>query len=199
LSAAGNIGRRIFCGYCKTAAIIFKYMKITVLIDNKPGTGQALHSEHGLSFWIETGGINILLDTGASGLYAENAARLGIDISQASYLVLSHAHADHTGGLANFLDINSKATVVLSENTRNCYCYSYKTGIKRNISMEHNHLHGINGRLKYISSSFNIAPGIACLGNLQGVYPGPKGNRLLSSEINGKEGPDSLVAGNCLN
>jgi len=70
---------------------------ITVLADNIPGPG--LQGEHGLSLWIETPEIRVLFDTGKGGALGPNAKDLGVDLSQADAIVLSHGHYDHTGGL----------------------------------------------------------------------------------------------------
>lgn len=95
-------------------------MKVTVLVDNL-GCGE-LPGEWGLSFFIEYEGKNILLDTGASDLFARNAEALGKDLSAVDFAVLSHAHYDHTDGLDTFLNINSKAPVYLSPKAEaNCY------------------------------------------------------------------------------
>lgn len=88
-------------------------MRITVLSENtssRPDIG----AEHGLSLYIETAGKKILFDAGQTDLFAENAVRLGIDLSQADFAVLSHGHYDHGGGLKRFLEINSKAPVYIS-------------------------------------------------------------------------------------
>ena len=53
-------------------------MLIKVLIDNI--TKSDLQSEWGLSFYIEYEGQKILLDTGASGCFAENAEKMGIKL-----------------------------------------------------------------------------------------------------------------------
>ena len=74
--------------------------------------GKGLRAEHGLSVYVETPAWRVLFDTGASGLFALNARRLGIDLGRVDCLVLSHGHADHTGGLAHFLELNKTATVV---------------------------------------------------------------------------------------
>ncbi len=73
-------------------------MRITIFIDNTAGR-HGLLAEHGLSLWIDQDGRRTLFDTGCSGLFAENARRLGIDPASADAVVLSHGHYDHTGGL----------------------------------------------------------------------------------------------------
>ena len=85
-------------------------MRITVLVENT-STSEHLSCEHGLSLYIETGDKKILFDTGASDLFALNAAKLGIDLSQVDFAILSHSHRDHTGGLGRFLEVNKTAPV----------------------------------------------------------------------------------------
>lgn len=95
-------------------------MIITVLTDNI-GEGD-LKGEWGLSLHIGFGGKSFLLDTGASDIYLSNAEKLGINLADVDYAVLSHAHYDHTNGLASFLSVNKNAPVFLSPNARdNCY------------------------------------------------------------------------------
>ena len=87
-------------------------MKITVLAENTSSCG--LPHEHGLSLYIETNGKKLLFDSGQSGLFAENAARLGVDLSKVDLAVLSHGHYDHGGGLKRFLELNGKANIYMS-------------------------------------------------------------------------------------
>lgn len=85
-------------------------MRIVTLIENLVYQ-QGLVPEHGLSIYIETDKRKILFDTGQSGLFLQNAQKLGIEIGDIDYLVLSHGHYDHTGGLYPFLEGNRKAKV----------------------------------------------------------------------------------------
>jgi len=85
-------------------------MKIITLIENHVNS-PGLVAEHGLSLYIDTGNKKILFDTGQSGLFIQNAQKLGIDIREIDLLVISHGHYDHTGGLYQFLEVNKKATV----------------------------------------------------------------------------------------
>ncbi len=60
-------------------------------------------SEHGLSLYIETKYHRILFDVGASELFLENSKRMDVNIADVDFLVISHGHYDHGGGLKAFL------------------------------------------------------------------------------------------------
>lgn len=89
-------------------------MKITCLCENTAVCG-GFGCEHGLSLLVETGERKILFDMGQTALFAENAARLGIDLAEVDTAVLSHGHYDHGGGLRRFLELNKTAPVCLSK------------------------------------------------------------------------------------
>ncbi|MBN2504853.1 MAG: MBL fold metallo-hydrolase [Bacilli bacterium] len=88
-------------------------MLIRVLTDDvaKPG----YHYEHGLSYLIETKDKKILFDTGQSDVFIRNASILGVDLADVDYLVISHGHYDHGGGIGNFLALNKKAKIYIRE------------------------------------------------------------------------------------
>jgi 7,8-dihydropterin-6-yl-methyl-4-(beta-D-ribofuranosyl)aminobenzene 5'-phosphate synthase len=81
---------------------MIKQLRLTVLSENTAGA-RGLLAEHGLAFWIEADGHNILFDTGQGMVLAHNAKALGIDLADTHDLVLSHGHFDHTGGLLDAL------------------------------------------------------------------------------------------------
>ena len=85
-------------------------MKIHCLIENTSSTPE-LAAEHGLSLLIETGSHHILFDAGAGPAFAENAARMGLDLGRVDAAVLSHGHYDHGGGLLRFLELNPHSPV----------------------------------------------------------------------------------------
>lgn len=78
-------------------------MKISTLIENKYGENDNLHTEHGLSVYIEVDGKNILFDTGQSGNFIDNAKSLDINLKNLNYVIISHGHYDHSGGLERLI------------------------------------------------------------------------------------------------
>lgn len=82
-------------------------VQLTVVVDNQ--ASGSLQIEHGFAAWLAVGGECYLLDTGAGSALAANAGALGIDLSCAKALVLSHGHYDHSGGIIDFLASNSDA------------------------------------------------------------------------------------------
>ncbi len=85
-------------------------LRITTLSDNIAGEG--FHAEWGLSLLIEADGKRILFDTGASDIVAKNAKLLNIDLKRLDAIVLSHGHADHTGGLLDVLRDAGPTTII---------------------------------------------------------------------------------------
>ena len=84
-------------------------MKLTVLCDNNTITDVYLTGEPALSFFIEDSGKKILFDTGYSDVFIKNAKALGINLLFTDYIVLSHGHIDHTGGLVHLKEMYKKA------------------------------------------------------------------------------------------
>jgi 7,8-dihydropterin-6-yl-methyl-4-(beta-D-ribofuranosyl)aminobenzene 5'-phosphate synthase len=80
--------------------------QITVLYDafgKTPGT----QKDWGYSALIEYAGKHILFDTGNNpDILAQNAKAKGIDLSKLDFVVMSHRHGDHMGGLAYLLKVN---------------------------------------------------------------------------------------------
>jgi 7,8-dihydropterin-6-yl-methyl-4-(beta-D-ribofuranosyl)aminobenzene 5'-phosphate synthase len=87
-------------------------MKITIVYDNCLGKA-GLRADWGLSALIEIeNSYPILFDTGADGtILLDNMKQLGINPAHIGVIVISHAHGDHTGGLWDVLEINSRAQI----------------------------------------------------------------------------------------
>ncbi len=79
-------------------------MEIRCVVENSAQRSSEFWAEHGVSFHIQTAGEQVLFDTGQSGtILLHNAKLLGVDLGQIDALAISHAHLDHTGGLAHVL------------------------------------------------------------------------------------------------
>lgn len=90
---------------------LVRKVTVTILCDNY-AAGPGVLAEHGLSLHVEADGHAFVFDTGASGVFVGNAARMGVDLSQAAAAVLSHGHYDHTGGLATLLSAYGRREVI---------------------------------------------------------------------------------------
>jgi 7,8-dihydropterin-6-yl-methyl-4-(beta-D-ribofuranosyl)aminobenzene 5'-phosphate synthase len=88
-------------------------LKITTLIENTPGEHLALKHEHGISFYIEKDGHTLLFDTGQSRAFIENARELRANLTKLEYVVLSHGHYDHSGGLRHLAKVTSNFEVII--------------------------------------------------------------------------------------
>jgi 7,8-dihydropterin-6-yl-methyl-4-(beta-D-ribofuranosyl)aminobenzene 5'-phosphate synthase len=77
-------------------------LRIAILVENCV-RGSRLLAEHGLAFWIEADGESIVFDTGQGQVIGHNAEQLEIPLNTARYVVISHGHFDHTGGLDQVL------------------------------------------------------------------------------------------------
>ena len=129
-------------------------MKIITLIENTT-TRDDLTAEHGLSLYIETGDLRILFDAGESGAFAVNGQKLGADLTQVAFAVLSHAHHDHGNGLSTFLGINKTAPVYLRNRA-----FDLRYNAKgKYIGVDP----GLNGcpRLRFTGETTQLAEGVA--------------------------------------
>jgi 7,8-dihydropterin-6-yl-methyl-4-(beta-D-ribofuranosyl)aminobenzene 5'-phosphate synthase len=80
--------------------------KITILYDAF-GRDPSLRKDWGFAALVEAGGKRILFDTGNnSEILAHNVRAKGIDLTRLDFVVMSHRHGDHMGGLNYLLQVN---------------------------------------------------------------------------------------------
>ena len=80
--------------------------QITVLYDAF-GKDSTLQKDWGYAALIEYGGKRILFDTGNNpDILAQNAKAKNIDLAKLDFVVMSHRHGDHMGGLTYLLKVN---------------------------------------------------------------------------------------------
>src|SRR5215813_10536810 len=86
-------------------------VQITVLYDAF-GQTPAMEKDWGYAALIEYGGKRILFDTGNNpDVLAQNAKAKGIDFSKLDFVVMSHRHGDHMGGMTYLLRVNPKVPI----------------------------------------------------------------------------------------
>ena len=85
--------------------------QITILYDAF-GKSSGMQKDWGYAALIEYGGKRILFDTGNNGdTLAQNAKAKGIDLSRLDFVVMSHRHGDHMGGVAYLLSVNPRVKI----------------------------------------------------------------------------------------
>lgn len=86
-------------------------IRITIIYDNNPFV-EGLQTDWGFACLVEIENTKLLFDTGDDGnILLNNMSKLNINPKDIDLVFLSHFHHDHTGGLIDFLKINSNVTV----------------------------------------------------------------------------------------
>lgn len=84
--------------------------QITILYDAF-GKDPAMQKDWGYAAFIEYDGKRILFDTGNDPeVLEQNAAAKHVDLSKLDFVVMSHRHGDHMGGLSYLLKVNPRAS-----------------------------------------------------------------------------------------
>lgn len=94
---------------------IEKPVTIKVIYDNYVKMS-GLQSDWGFSIEIEGLDKTILFDTGTKPeIFESNFIKLGIDPGKIDFLVLSHEHGDHTGGIPAFVKMKKDIPVIIPQ------------------------------------------------------------------------------------
>lgn len=150
-------------------------MKVVSLVDNISNDCQ-IKSQHGLSFYIEANNYKLLFDTGASDLFFENAQKLGVNLADIDYAVISHGHYDHGGGLKRFLTENQTAEVFIKKEAFGNF-YSKKASGLEYIGLDRQ-LES-NDRIVFASNRFFINENIELFSGVEGKNLFPPLNKSL--------------------
>jgi len=129
----------LFLGYtantCGTDARIDPpKLQITVLYDAF-AQASAMQKDWGYAALVEYGGKRILFDTGNNpDILAQNAKAKDIDLSKLDFVVMSHRHGDHMGGLAYLLKVNPRVTIYAPKEGFGVYGADLPSGFYRKDS-----------------------------------------------------------------
>jgi len=168
-------------------------MKIIALIENELAAGQTnLKSEAGLSLYIETVNLNILFDTGSSGSFADNAEKLGVDLTKVDFVVISHGHFDHTGGLERFFAINDKAMVYIKEEAKEAFFYKLFF-LKKYIGVNPELFNNYGDRFVFVTDDIEIHQGINLVTHIPVNHNLPSDSKHLRIRKGGKLVEDDFV------
>ncbi len=161
-------------------------MEIIALIENETCQQHSdLKAEAGLSLLIKLGKQNILFDTGSSGAFADNAKKLGVDLSTIDFVVISHAHFDHTGGLERFFEINSTAKVFIKVQAKERYFYKLFF-LKKNIGTNQDLFRKYADRFIFVEDDLHISDNISIVTKITNKHKLPSDSKHLFTKKNKK-------------
>ena len=179
-------------------------MHVTILYDAF-GKASAMKKDWGYSAFIEYGGKRILFDTGDDPrILADNAKARHVDLSRLDFVVLSHRHGDHMGGMDYLLHVNPKVTIYAPKENFGVYGSSLPgTFYRRDAGLpsDQKYFDGSppdvmhfgsawpHAHFELVDNARDIAPGIHLI-SLVSDKPGTLELRELSLAI---ETPDGLV------
>lgn len=165
-------------------------MIIKVLSENTAAS-EEFGCEHGLSLYVETEKHRLLFDTGASGLFAKNAAKLGVDLAAVDTVIVSHGHYDHGGGLKTFLQQNSQAQVYLHKRAFEPHYSDRPNGIKAYIGLDTGLLP--NQRFVFCEKHLKIDEELELFSEVHENTPIPSGNAKLFRKVENVYLPDDFA------
>jgi 7,8-dihydropterin-6-yl-methyl-4-(beta-D-ribofuranosyl)aminobenzene 5'-phosphate synthase len=181
--------------------------RITILYDAF-GKASGLKKDWGYSALIEYGGKRILFDTGDDPeILAKNAKAKGVDLSHLDFVVLSHRHGDHMGGMEFLLRVNPKVKIYAPKENFGVYGSSLPGSFYRrdeSLPSEQRYYDGSppqvmkfgsawpRADIQLVEDTTQIAPGIRLI-SLVSDKPGTLELRELSLAIETADGTVLIV------
>lgn len=166
-------------------------MRLVVLADNNTFVGRHLTGEPGACYYMEDEGKKLLLDTGYSPLFLDNAACLGVDLTGLSVIAVSHGHDDHVTGLpflAQRMDLSGVEVVAHP----NAFHPKRSNGLSVGTPMSEEALRGLC-RLNLTKEAVKISRNIWFLGEIPRVFPFEDKKPSAEWENNGVWEADALL------
>jgi 7,8-dihydropterin-6-yl-methyl-4-(beta-D-ribofuranosyl)aminobenzene 5'-phosphate synthase len=179
-------------------------VQITILYDAF-GKRSNMEKDWGYSAFVEYGGKRILFDTGDNPeILARNAKAKGVDLSRLDFVVLSHRHADHMGGMDYLLRVNPAVKIYAPKENFGVYGSSLPNTFYRrdeSLAPDQRYYDGSpppvmkfgsawpRAHFELIESTTQIAPGMHLI-SMVSEKPGTLELRELAMAI---ETPDGVV------
>ncbi len=171
-------------------------MRIVILLENSRISSK-FKAKHGISLYVETENRKLLFDCGPDSTFFENAHKLKLDPSAVDYMILSHGHYDHGGGLAAFMKHNSHARIIMKNTAVNRYFVKKFFLLKINIGLKLNKID--KSRLEFIAGYHELEKTLAVCSGFQKDGFIPAGNTsLYTMDADGKDIMDPFDHEVCL-
>ena len=176
--------------------------QITVLYDAF-GKDSTMTKDWGYSALVEIKGKRILFDTGDNpDIFAANVKAKGVDLTRLDFVVMSHRHGDHMGGLTHLLSVNPNVKIYAPKENFGVYGFDlpgkfyrraeslppemrYYDGAPPEIMKFGTAFPGAN--IQLIDKTTEVSPGITLIA-LVSDAPGTKELKELSLAIDTSEG-----------
>ncbi|MGV8827883.1 MAG: MBL fold metallo-hydrolase [Breznakibacter sp.] len=164
-------------------------MNISVLCDNQP-LSKRFACEHGLSIFVEVNGNRFLFDTGQGDCFLKNALTMGIDLAGIDYVVLSHGHYDHAGGLKQLMAQFPHIKIVMHPQALK-QRFSISSVMTKENGFPHNSFVGQwENQIIKVDRLFELLPGVTLFPL---PFAAPANPRLVEPGIQGQLVPDTFM------
>lgn len=184
-------------GWARVGAAGSPANRITILYDAF-GDRRGLVRDWGFAALIEYEGKRILFDTGNDGaIFERNVRALHVDLGHLDFVVVSHRHGDHTGGLAYLLKVNPGVTIYAPKENFGSFGAEIPSGFVRSDSALPARMRYYNGALPdaiesstpwptghfvHLDTLTEVAPGVAIVSTVSRT-PGTLELRELSLAV----------------
>ncbi len=167
-------------------------VRVHVIVDNYAVLPTRLLAEYGFAALVEDleAGVTILFDTGTTGIpLLNNLELINVDPREIDYIVLSHRHYDHTGGLIRFLEARKgKPIDTIAHPDLFVPAYAYgRDGVLRNIGAPFTELKALElgARFLYTKAPLKVTENIMVSGEIPREW-GPSHTEGLLRLENGR-------------
>lgn len=181
--------------------------QVTVLYDAF-GKVPAMQKDWGYAALIEYGGKRILFDTGNNAdILAQNVKAKNVDLSRLDFVVMSHRHGDHMGGITYLLSVSPKVKIYAPKEGFGVYGADLpSTFYRKDVSLppEQRYYDGVppavmrfgsawpGANFDLIDKNTEVAPGVHLI-SLVSDKPGTLELRELSLAIDSPDGAMIIV------